>query len=650
MVIAFCYKGKLFIVLTAILLAVTSLFAQNLHSVDSLLKIVTFDKNLLKKYQAFITLGGEYVFTNADSSIIYDKAALSVAKELKNDSLIANAYYAIASIEATRNNYEPALHYCDSAFTFFKKTNNIYALAMVRNVQGGVYMASGKNEQASLMFFDAVDYTKSDTESNRILFTYHNLVILFNGMDKHEKALEYAFKQYQWAKRINIPEEIGYACSNIVDTYLALKDSAKTITYINEFLNTTKNTQDLYLQVVGKNQLGILSTIKKNYQQAASFFLQSLKLNNNLVDQQLGCICLLNLGKTYQKMKLYEKADSCFLKAIDITYQLNIKVERKEAYEMLMQDAAATSRFNKAFIYAGLLQCLKDSLLNEKSENALADAETRYKLDEKNKELELIQAEQKLRVSDLSRQRTQKFIFLFATLTVLVISLLIFNRYKLKKRIEQQELILKERTRISQELHDDLGGGLSTIRLMTEMVKDPQFGLNGNYLENISAKSKELIQSMNEIVWSLNTNNDNLKGTIAYVRQYAGSFLQDAKIDVEFDLPNEIKDLEVDGEVRRHIFLLVKEALHNVVKHAAATKTKITITCDDHLLKIQICDNGKGFHKAPEDLKYGNGLTNMKKRVDALHGDIKIENQFGTSILFTIPVSSLYNKSVRNIL
>ncbi len=201
-----------------------------------------------------------------------------------------------------------------------------------------------------------------------------------------------------------------------------------------------------------------------------------------------------------------------------------------------------------------------------------------------------------------------------------------------------------ERNRISTELHDDLGGGLSTIRLMTEMIKNPRFRMNGNYLENISQKVKELMQNMNEIVWSLNNDNDSFAGMIVYIRQYAASFLEDANIYLSSHQPAVVPLLDIDGHARRHIFLVVKEALHNIVKHSGAQEVKITISIDDDFI-ISITDNGKGIGSSSKNIP-GNGMRNMQQRIGVLKGSFQILQQRGTTIIFSIPCSSLCNKSV----
>ncbi len=233
----------------------------------------------------------------------------------------------------------------------------------------------------------------------------------------------------------------------------------------------------------------------------------------------------------------------------------------------------------------------------------------------------------------------------------------------LKKIISQQEIIQRqeiekieaayrakeqERARISGELHDDLGGGLSTIRLMTEMARDATFGLNGAYLEKISARTKELMQNMNEIIWSLNNSNDTLQSMISYIRQYAANIRESTGWEMMFEQSGIAYDHIVTGTVRRHIFLLVKEALNNVLKHAHATKLAMRISHEEHGISISISDNGVGMLLPdPVDTmkRQGNGLNNMRERIKALNGAMHILHKNGTTVVFHIPSGSLYNKS-----
>ncbi|MFT3948696.1 MAG: 7TM diverse intracellular signaling domain-containing protein [Agriterribacter sp.] len=228
----------------------------------------------------------------------------------------------------------------------------------------------------------------------------------------------------------------------------------------------------------------------------------------------------------------------------------------------------------------------------------------------------------------------------------------------LKKILEQQDLIRKketaslkaaynareqERNRIAAELHDGLGGELSTIGLMAEMTRSSQFGLNGKYLEQISAKSKAMVQYINEIVWYLNNNNDELCGMIAHIRRFAAAYLDEAGIELSFKEPGFIPNIKITGDSRRQILLLVKETLHNIVKHSRASKVNIHISAVNDLV-MRIADNGIGITCHADNTYRGNGLRNMQQRTDLLQGAMQVLQQVGTTLIFSIPLTVIYNK------
>jgi len=144
---------------------------------------------------------------------------------------------------------------------------------------------------------------------------------------------------------------------------------------------------------------------------------------------------------------------------------------------------------------------------------------------------------------------------------------------------------------------------------------------------------------MNEIVWALNVNNDNLQSLVSYTRQYAVSYLDDLGIKCKVDTPENIPDIIVTGNNRRSVFLLVKEALNNVVKHSGASSVDIKFNVNSRL-NIFVHDNGKGFTVNNKNL-HGNGLLNMQRRVQKLKGEMEILNHQGTKVVFDIPIKNL---------
>lgn len=207
-----------------------------------------------------------------------------------------------------------------------------------------------------------------------------------------------------------------------------------------------------------------------------------------------------------------------------------------------------------------------------------------------------------------------------------------------RQEFERQQLIEKERSRISAELHDDIGGGLTAIRLMSEMARESDRDPSLKTIHGkISNAANDIVQKMNEIVWALNVNHDDLPSLVAYTRQFAMSYLDDMGLKSTFQVPDRIPAMRVSGVNRRNIFLLVKESLNNVVKHAGASEVEVDFTLDRNL-RIRVKDNGKGLPATPNQ---GNGLTNMRRRVDSMEGSMDIVSDHGTTIIFTIPLDRL---------
>ncbi len=206
-----------------------------------------------------------------------------------------------------------------------------------------------------------------------------------------------------------------------------------------------------------------------------------------------------------------------------------------------------------------------------------------------------------------------------------------------KMQFEKQQALEQERTRIAIDMHDDLGAGLSKIRFLSETVqrnshdKDQQPNL-----QNISTSSVELVDKFNEIIWAMNEKNNSLEDLLYYVRSYAAKYLAENNIDYQIQLPDHIPPFTLSGETRRHIFLMVKESLHNIVKHAAATETKINIETKDQL-KIRIRDNGKGFDQA-RIRQGGNGVRNMQQRIKIIQGTFTIDSENGTTVQINVPL------------
>jgi signal transduction histidine kinase len=204
-----------------------------------------------------------------------------------------------------------------------------------------------------------------------------------------------------------------------------------------------------------------------------------------------------------------------------------------------------------------------------------------------------------------------------------------------KKILENQIAIIKaqqeERNRISADMHDDLGAGMTTIRLYSELAKARLGDTQIPEIEKISSSANELLNKMNAIIWSMSSSNDSLGNMIAYIRSYSLEYFENTGVNCKISLPEGLPNVVVNGEIRRNVFLVVKEALNNILKHAKATEVTINLERVPDGLKLYIHDNGTGidFEKLRQ---FGNGLKNMKKRMEDVNINFSIENNNGTLI------------------
>jgi signal transduction histidine kinase/ligand-binding sensor domain-containing protein len=207
-------------------------------------------------------------------------------------------------------------------------------------------------------------------------------------------------------------------------------------------------------------------------------------------------------------------------------------------------------------------------------------------------------------------------------------------------RMEKEQAVDKERTRIATDMHDDLGAGLSRIKFLSETIhlKRQRGQPVGEDLSSISRYANEMIDKMGEIVWALNQKNDSLSDLLAYARSYAVDYLLHSGISCAVDTKtDESINRFVSGEFRRNVYLTIKEALHNVVKHAHARQVRICIEAGKDVLMIAITDDGIGFD--PDAVRAtGNGLSNMQQRIRAIGGQLQIQSCGRTVVQLKVPL------------
>ncbi len=215
---------------------------------------------------------------------------------------------------------------------------------------------------------------------------------------------------------------------------------------------------------------------------------------------------------------------------------------------------------------------------------------------------------------------------------MLLVGLSVRHRYRLRlERLERDRQIDLERVRIARDLHDDLGASLTQISLMSALISRGNTPLR-EIMEltlEIRAKSRRMASSLNEIVWAVNPRNDSLNDVLGYFGDFAGEFLGATAIRCRLDLPDPVSDFHLSTEVRHNLYLAFKEALNNAAKYAHATEITLIARESAREVIVSLRDNGQGFAPTPLAGRKGNGLRNMRERLESIGGRCEIESVLG---------------------
>lgn len=223
------------------------------------------------------------------------------------------------------------------------------------------------------------------------------------------------------------------------------------------------------------------------------------------------------------------------------------------------------------------------------------------------------------------------------------------------EQLEQQRAVERERSRIARDIHDDLGASLTRITMLSQTMRKELAGDSpgARAAAQVNTTSRELTRAMDEIVWAVNPKHDTLDSLATYLGGFAQDFLEAAGIRCRLDVPMQLPPWTLPAELRHNVFLALKEALHNVVKHAGATEVEITLQLSAAGFSLIVSDNGRGFDPrrrrqnaaAPTgDIQWsgGNGLPNIKKRLEEIGGrcDCEASSGHGTKVRLTVPVKT----------
>lgn len=622
------------------------LFAQSPANKDSISYFISTAKNDTSGVQKLYKASAAYLHLNIDSCMHYATKAMRIAEQIKYDTgyfiglkFKGDALIALGQFEILYQLGQEALAYAEKINKPFYKGRAYFTMAMAKQFQYQILHSINLYSKA-LPYFEE---TNSKANLSRV---YQNVANLLYEQKAFDKGMQYANTAY--LLNIELGDTIKMLeCHGLKGNLLygARKFDQANATYTDVFKSKAFSLLNPANQLIVLINLGSLNYDMEKYDSSLYWFEMAnvtknkfqlelfntqllsktantqLKLGKTVKAYQLLNMAENNAGDNEDKTDLYGSWADYYMATGNYAEANKKLIQLREYTDSLITDEAASSFLQMDSLMA---QSEKQRLLNQKE---LSIYSLQAKAVKKNRTITL------LSISAVALLATGIIYYLFSKKKEQLKNknIALLNKENqfiaLKSSLEGQ---LQERSRISKEIHDELGSSLTSISLLAEVLKKRLDTTTNPEVNKISETSADMVDKMNEIIWALNTSNDTVSSLVAYLRKFANNFLQDANIELEFLENNIPNNKALEGTVRRNIYLSAKEALHNIVKHSSAKKVAVNVDASNGLV-INIADDGKGIDINTIN-SFGNGLKNMKKRMEDIGGKFSIETNNGTQI------------------
>lgn len=597
--------------------------------------------------------------------------ALKISHELGDKKAASICYNNIANVYFLQGNYPQAIEYHLSSLRVKEEIGDKKGIATSLLNIGIVYQDQGKYSEALTNYLASLKSAEAIGNNALIANLYNNIGIVNEKTGSNTEALNYYLKASKLFEELGQKKGLANSRDNVGIIYAKQQNMVEALKFHLSTLKIREEMGDQYGEAMTCNNIGSDYLLDCNFRLAIVYLNRSLDISKKIAAKNLIKENYLTLSWAYELINDDRKALAYYKNYTEIKdsmlnddnnkhiAQMNARYESEKKDKEITQlnseneIKALKVKHQESQLITYTLEALQKqneiSLLNKNNEiKTLQLTEVQRDLIQRDlqakakaNELELSKKDKELQTQELQKQKIIKNSFIAAAILILLLGILIVNRIQLRKKLEQQQAVIEERRRISTDMHDDLGSNLSKITLMSEVLKrNVHNKKEKDDLENISSSAQSALEKMSEIVWTLNPKNDKLVNLLAYIRKYAVEYFEPTDIECKINIPTETADVELSGEQRRNIFLTVKESLHNVVKHSGAAKVNITFTDERGVRDLVIHDNGKGIDTNSigkrRDGTFGNGLENMKQRMEKINGKFEVENNNGTLIRLVI--------------
>jgi signal transduction histidine kinase len=620
--------------------------AQNAQQLIDNLKLDLKSNSDAKKIASIYSdLTWYYSKVSIDSALVYGKKALESSKKLGDSTLLAQVYSDVGAVYFTKGDFQNSKQNYLTAYKIRKAKKDIKGLAKINNNLANIYERTFQYNDAMKSFIDALQYFESINDQKNIHITKGNIGLVLLKLKSYPKAIEYINEVIQYNEANNLPDELCNSCTNIGNVYLKMKDTVNALKYYTKALKACRESGNNKGISVAFGNIGSIKSEQKKSKEALALYAQSSKVENELNSDIDKSSIKLKVAKELIDEKQFMKAHDTLVCLKRIFEKLNSKEYLLLNYKLLITCNAYLNQPDSVTFYTDKYIYLKDNLLDTHVLKQSQELEAKYQTEKKEKLLLQKEIEAK-------NKNVTILILSLVALFVGLVGFLIYRQQRLRNKQQHQEFELKsaiaqietqnklheQRLTISRDLHDNIGAQLTFVISSIDNLKYGNKIADGkisNQLTKISDFTKSTIIELRDTIWAMN--NSEFKVEDLYSRIL--NFIEKAKtakddINFKFIIDEQLKVIKFSSVVGINLYRTIQEAINNAIKYSEAKDIVVEVKKVGHQIKIAIHDNGKGFDM--EKIDFGNGIYNIKKRIEEVNGTCEILSELNKGTEITI--------------
>jgi len=588
--------------------------------------IVLSEKFNLKKcmISAYQNIAGYYYYrADYNNAIQYMKDALSLIEQTHDQHALSDAYSHFSSVISLNNDYSSSFDYINKALKIAETLNDSVRIATIKSNEGGIYMSISDYSAALNSFLYALKISEAIRYNNGIAATNFNIgKIYLLGYHNADKAIEYTRLSLAAATKANNQFQLATTLNQLGEIYKSKEEWNKAMEYYGQSLNINKRIGNFPLIVSNTSSIAFIFSEQGKYSKAIELSMQAIELSKKINNNYSLSAALSNTGAIYMKKKDFKNAIVYLNQALQIAKKIGQKNNESENLLSLAKCYKAAGDSKTAYDYLRAYQVLRDSIINDNIVKKTSEMEAMNNISMKDKEIALLTKDKEIQKLAIKKQEFVRNALIGGLVLMSLLFILFYRYYRTRQLLKLQTL----RNKLASDLHDEVGSTLSSISIFSEIARQQSKEV-APLLDQIRENALKIIESMADIVWTTDPENDNFENIIIRMRSFAYELLGTKKINFEFNADESITNMKLSMDTRKNLYLIFKEATNNMVKYAEADKASFSISGSKNNLTMLISDNGRGFEMNQQHK--GNGLRNMKRRALQMGAKFLIESAPG---------------------